>query len=92
MPIPIEVSRRNAMKQRKLTEPQVRLIKRIIALEKWMRARNPKYNRQRPKGMRVRLAAKFGVTVWCIKRIIDNRNYRSIRVDIHPERRNKRAT
>jgi len=86
-----DIARANGRKHRKLTDPQVREIKRLLLLEKWMRAKGKLSNtKQRPKGFRVRIAERFGVSVWCIKRIIDHRTYRHVRVAMHYKWREQR--
>lgn len=71
----------------KLTIPQVRYIKKVLAIER--RLGKARGLRHRTKGIYVRLGAKFGVSKWTIKRIAKRRGWPDIktpdiRVEIAP--------
>jgi hypothetical protein len=74
-----------AAQKRRLTIEQVRFVIRTLKFEKWLRQRDGKRKR-RPNGMLDRLAAKVGVSKSQIKKISKRERWRSVRVDIHPER------
>lgn len=78
-----------AAQRKKLTEEDVRYIRKAAALARWLRKNDPKRAGQRifPRGFRLRLAEKFGVTVHCIKKVLYRQRWPHIKVDLHARHR-----
>lgn len=83
-----------AAQKRKLTEADVRYIRRCAALARWLRKNDPKRQHQRfyPKGFRVRLVEHFrakgiDITVHAIKKVLYRQRWPHVRVDLRARHR-----
>lgn len=83
-----------AAEKRKLTEADVRYIRRCAALARWLRKNDPKRKHQRisPMGFRVRLVEHFrargiDITIHAIKKVLYGQRWPRVKADLHTRHR-----
>lgn len=69
-----------AAQKAKLTREQVIEIKKILLLEKYMRAKDGRT--MRPRGMRIRIAERYGISVSMVKRFIEGKRHKYVKVQL----------